>query len=145
MVERNKVHRLYKLEGLQVRIRVRRKKHISLRRGPSPTALAAGQYWAMDFVPDQLASGRKFRVLTIIDNWHRQYVALQADFSLDGSKCHRCAERGGARKIFNLCDNCRLQIGIYVQSARRVVLSPRREARLHPTRQTHRERDDRVV
>lgn len=83
-VGRNKVHRLYKLEGLQVRMRVRRKKRISLHRGPSPTALAAGQYWAMDFVHDQLASGRKFRVLTIIDKWHRQCVALQADFSLTG-------------------------------------------------------------
>lgn len=86
-VGRNKVHRLYKLEGLQVRMRVRRKKRISLHRGPSPTALAAGQYWAMDFVHDQLASGRKFRVLTIIDKWHRQCVALQADFSLTGQSC----------------------------------------------------------
>jgi len=77
-------HRLYKLEGLQVRMRVRRKKRISLHRGPPPTALAAGQYWAMDFVHDQLASGRKFRVLTIIDKWHRQCVALQANFSLTG-------------------------------------------------------------
>ena len=36
----------------------------------------------MDFVHDQLANGRKFRVLTVIDKWHRQYVPLQADFSL---------------------------------------------------------------
>ena len=67
MVGRNKVHRLYKLEGLQVRMRARRKKRISLHRGPAPTALAAGQYWTMDFVHDQLTNGRKFRVLTIID------------------------------------------------------------------------------
>jgi putative transposase len=38
----------------------------------------------MDFVHDQLANGRKFRVLTVIDKWHRQCVALQADFSLTG-------------------------------------------------------------
>ena len=37
MVGRNKVHRLYKLEGLQVRMRARRKKRISLHRGPAPT------------------------------------------------------------------------------------------------------------
>jgi len=47
-------------------------------------AAAAGQYWAMDFVHDQLADGRKFRVLTIIDKWHRQCVALHVDFSLSG-------------------------------------------------------------
>jgi putative transposase len=38
----------------------------------------------MDFVHDQLANGRKFRVLTVIDKWHRQCVALEADFSLTG-------------------------------------------------------------
>jgi len=84
MVGRNKVHRLYKLEGLQVRMRARRKKRISLHRGPAPTALAAGQYWAMDFIHDQLMNGRKFRILTIIDKWHRQCVALQVDYSLTG-------------------------------------------------------------
>ena len=83
-IGRNRVHRLYKLEGLQVRMRVRRRKRISLHRGPAPTATGGGQYWAMDFVHDQLANGRKFRVLTVIDKWHRQCVALQADFSLTG-------------------------------------------------------------
>ena len=78
------VHRLYKLEGLQVRMRVRRRKRISLHRGPTPTATGGGQYWAMDFVHDQLSNGRKFRVLTVIDKWHRQCVALQADFILTG-------------------------------------------------------------
>lgn len=83
-VGRNRVHRLYKLEGLQVRMRVRRRKRISLHRGPAPIATRDGQYWAMDFVHDQLQNGRKFRVLTVIDKWHRECVALQADFALTG-------------------------------------------------------------
>jgi putative transposase len=83
-VGRNRVHRLYKLEGLQVRMRVRRRKRISLHRGPVPVATRRGEYWAMDFVHDQLLSGRKFRVLTVIDKWHRECVALQADFALTG-------------------------------------------------------------
>lgn len=83
-VGRKRVHRLYKLEGLQVRMRVRRRKRISLHRGPAPTATGGGQYWAMDFVHDQLSNGRKFRVLTVIDKWHRQCVALEADFALTG-------------------------------------------------------------
>ncbi len=81
---RKRVHRLYKLEGLQVRMRVRRRKRISLHRGPVPTPTGGGQYWAMDFVHDELVNGRKFRVLTVIDKWHRQCVALQADFRLTG-------------------------------------------------------------
>jgi putative transposase len=42
------------------------------------------QVRVMDFVHDQLANGRKFRVLTVIDKWQRQCVALQADFSITG-------------------------------------------------------------
>jgi putative transposase len=65
-------------------MRVRRRKRISLHRGPAPTATGGGQYWAMDFVHDQLSNGRKFRVLTVIDKWHRQCVALEADYALTG-------------------------------------------------------------
>ena len=83
-MNRKRVHRLYKLEGLQVRMRVRRRKRFSLHRGPVPAPTGGGQYWAMDFVHDQLANGRKFRVLTVIDKWHRQCVGLQADYSLTG-------------------------------------------------------------
>jgi putative transposase len=53
------VHRLYTLEGLQVRMRVQR--------GPALAPERSGQYWAMDFVHHQLTSGRKFRVLMVID------------------------------------------------------------------------------
>ena len=67
-----------------MRMRVRRRKRISLHRGPVATATAGGQYWAMDFVHDQLSNGGKFRVLTVIDKWHRQCVALEADFALTG-------------------------------------------------------------
>ena len=38
----------------------------------------------MNFVHDQLSNGRTFRVLTVIDKWHRQCVALEADFALTG-------------------------------------------------------------
>jgi putative transposase len=38
----------------------------------------------MDFVHDQLSSGRKFRVLTVIDKWHRLCVTLHADQALTG-------------------------------------------------------------
>ena len=83
-VNRKRVHRLYKLEGLQLRMRVRRRKRISLHRGAPPAVTAGGQYCAMDFVHDQLANGRKFRVLTVIYKWHGQCVGLQADYSLTG-------------------------------------------------------------
>ena len=41
-------------------MRVRRRKRISLHRGPVPTLAAANQHWSMDFVHDQLATGGDF-------------------------------------------------------------------------------------
>jgi putative transposase len=81
---RNRVHRLYCLEGLQVRMRRRRTKRLSLHRGAVPKPIAANQYWSMDFVHDQLATSRKFRVLTVIDQWSRESVLLETQFALTG-------------------------------------------------------------
>ena len=67
-VNRKRVHRLYRLEGLQVRMRMRRRKRMSLHRGPAPRPTSLGERWSMDFVHDQLANGRAFRVLTVVDN-----------------------------------------------------------------------------
>lgn len=81
---RKRVHRLYRLEGLQVRMRNRRKKRLSLHRGVAPPASGRDQRWSMDFVHDQLSSGRKFRVLTVIDQWSRESVLLEANFAMTG-------------------------------------------------------------
>ena len=77
-----RVHRLYCLEGLQVRMRRRRKKHLSLHRGMPPPASAPNERWSMDFVHDQLANGLAFRVLTVVDNWSRESVLLETGFRL---------------------------------------------------------------
>lgn len=81
---RRRVHTLYCKEGLQLRMKSRRRKRMSLHRGPAPAPTGPAQCWAMDFVHDQLANGRKFRVLTVIDKWSRESVLLEADFALTG-------------------------------------------------------------
>jgi len=83
-VNRKRVHRLYRLEGLQVRMRVRRRKRLSLHRGPAPRPTALGERWSMDFVHDQLIDGRAFRVLTVVDHWSRESVLLEVGFRLTG-------------------------------------------------------------
>lgn len=93
MVNHKRVHRLYRLEGLQVRMRVRRRKHLSLHRGPVPTASGTNQHWSMDFVHDQLSDGRRFRVLTVIDQWSRESLSLEAGFSLRGEDVANALER----------------------------------------------------
>jgi putative transposase len=46
-VNKKRVRRLYRLEGLQVRMRVRRRKHMALHRGPAPTPTAQSQRWTL--------------------------------------------------------------------------------------------------
>lgn len=90
---KKRVHRLYRLEGLQVRMRKRRRKRMSLHRGAVPPATGPNQYWSMDFVHDRLANGRSFRVLTVIDQWSRESVLLEADFALTGQSVVDALER----------------------------------------------------
>ena len=84
LVNRKRVRRLYRLDGLQLRMRVRRRKHQALHRGPVPVPGAPAERWSMDFVHDQLADGRPFRILTVVDQWSRQSPILEAGCSLRG-------------------------------------------------------------
>ena len=83
-VNHKRVHRLYRLEGLQVRMRGRRRKRLSLHRGPAPRPVRVDERWSMDFVHDQLIDGRSFRTLTVIDNWSRESVLLEVGLRLSG-------------------------------------------------------------
>ena len=59
LVNRKRVRRLYRLEGLQLRMRVRRRKHIALHHGPAPIPVGPTERWSMDFVHDTwLMDGR---------------------------------------------------------------------------------------
>jgi transposase InsO family protein len=51
-VNLKRVRRLYRLAGLQLRMRVRRRKHIALHRGPAPTPTGPTERWSMDSVHD---------------------------------------------------------------------------------------------
>lgn len=83
-INHNRVHRLYCLEGLQVRMRVRRRKRLSLHRGPAPAAQGRNERWSMDFVHDQLLDGRPFRMLTVIDQWSRECMLIEPGFRMSG-------------------------------------------------------------
>jgi putative transposase len=83
-VNKKRVRRWYRLDGLQLRMRVRQRKHIALHRGPAPTPVGPTERWSMDFVHDALADGRPFRVLTVVDQWSRQSPILEAASSMSG-------------------------------------------------------------
>lgn len=83
-VGKKRVYRLYRLEGLQLRMKVKRRKRIALLRGRAPKPTAPNQHWSMDFVHDQMHDGRAFLILTVIDQWSRESVSLEANFRLTG-------------------------------------------------------------
>lgn len=60
------------------------RKRISLQRGRPMPATAPNQQWSMDFEHDQMLDGRSFRVLTVIDQWSRESVTLEANYRLTG-------------------------------------------------------------
>ena len=84
-VNNKRVYRLYTLEGLALRRRPK-KKRVNLPRTQLPAAQQPGERWSLDFVADRLADGRRFRALTIVDNVSRVSPAIEADFSLPGTR-----------------------------------------------------------
>ena len=84
-VNRKRVYRLYREAGLAVRRR-RRKRIGMVERKPLPCPNAINQSWSMDFVADGLADGRRFRCLTVVDDFSRECVALEVDTSLPGAR-----------------------------------------------------------
>lgn len=92
-VNLKRVRRLYRLEGLQVRMRVRRRKHRALHRGPAPRPSGPWERWSMDFVHDALTDGRAFRILTVVDQWSRQSPILEVALSMSGAAVAAALDR----------------------------------------------------
>lgn len=83
-----KLRRLYGEEKLQVRKRGGRKRALGTRR-PMLVPDRPNQRWSLDFVSDSFTDGRRFRVLTVVDDHTRECLALVADTSLSGLRVVR--------------------------------------------------------
>ena len=92
-VNRKRVRRLYRLDGLQPRMRVRRRTHMASHRGSAPTPVGPQERWSMDFVHDTLADGRPFRILTVVDNWSRCSPVLEAGVRMAGETVSQVLDR----------------------------------------------------
>lgn len=106
LVNKKRVRRLYRLEGLQLRNRLRRRKHMALHRGAAPPPTTQAQRWSMDFVPDQLLDGRPFRVLTLIDQWNRESVLLEPAFGFRGARVVEPLDAAIARVVRPVSITC---------------------------------------
>jgi len=91
-VNAKRIYRLYREEELIVRTKQRRK--IARRQRVSlGTAAHPDHCWSMDFVSDKLADGRSLRILTVIDQFTRECIALEVDRSMTGMKVAQALER----------------------------------------------------
>ena len=84
----NRIYRLYREEGLTVRKRRARRRAVGTRT-PILVEARANARWSLDFVHDQFACGRRFRILNIVDDVTRECLAAIPDTSISGRRVAR--------------------------------------------------------
>jgi transposase InsO family protein len=84
----NRIYRLYREEGLTVRKRRARRRAVGTRT-PILVEAKPNARWSLDFVHDQFACGRRFRVLNIVDDVTRECLAAIPDTSISGRRVVR--------------------------------------------------------
>lgn len=77
-----RVQRLRRLEGMQVRRRQRRMRRLGPQHNERLRASKPRQVWSWDFVEDQTENGTRFRILTLLDEYTRQCLAIHAGWSI---------------------------------------------------------------
>jgi len=87
-----RVYRIYRQLELNLRIKPRKR----LQRDKlEPLAVPTGinQVWSIDFMHDQLEDGRSFRLLNVIDDFNREALGIEIDFSLPSERVIRALEQ----------------------------------------------------
>jgi putative transposase len=79
-----RIYRIYKEEGLNLRRKRPRRRKSAAHRMERPLVSSIDQCWSMDFVSDSLYNGRRFRALTIVDNFSRECLSILVGKSLKG-------------------------------------------------------------
>jgi putative transposase len=102
-----RVYRIYR--ELELNLRIKPKKRLK-REKPEPLAVPEkpNQTWSMDFMHDQLSDGRGYRLFNVIDDYNREGLGIEVDFSLPAERVIRSLEqiiewRGKPERI--RCDN----------------------------------------
>jgi putative transposase len=85
VINHKRTERIYKEEGLSLTIR-KRKKRASCARVAIPRAQSRNELWALDFMHDSMGSGRKLRILPIIDTYTKECHRIEVDRSIGGRR-----------------------------------------------------------
>ena len=92
-----RVYRLYREEGLVMRMRQRRRIRWN-GTAISPAAAKPNQRWSIDFVSDCVSTGRVIRMLTMVDDCTRECPTIEVDTSLGGLRVRRVLDRVAAER-----------------------------------------------
>lgn len=87
-----RVYRLYREQGLSLRHKRPKRNKAAKLRQPKTTAQHVNQMWSMDFVADNLFDGRKLRMLTVVDCFTRESLAIHVGQSLKGEDVVRVVD-----------------------------------------------------
>jgi putative transposase len=88
-----RVRRIYREEGLNLRLRRPRRNKAAVGRSEQVRLTAPNECWSMDFVSDALFDGRRFRALTIVDNYSRECLEIEIGQSLKAEDVVRVMQR----------------------------------------------------
>lgn len=88
-----RTRRIYLEEGLNLRHRRPRRSKAAAHRQCRPALTVPNECWSMDFVADALFDGRRFRALTVVDNYSRECLEIEVGQSLKGEDVVRVMER----------------------------------------------------
>ena len=144
-INQKKTRRIYRELGLQLRNKTPKRRVKAKLRDDRRPATRSNETWAMDFVHDQLATGRKLRVLTIVDTFSRFSPALEPRFTFRGADVVEMLEEGRPTSGIPGDDPRRSRHRVRLARSGSVGLSARRHARLLATRQADRQRLHRSV
>jgi putative transposase len=85
IVNHKRIYRIYDAHGLQVRARKKRGvRHV--RGNAIKPVTRPNERCSLDFVSNTLSTGRRFRALTIVDDFSRECIAIEVDFLLTGAR-----------------------------------------------------------
>jgi putative transposase len=83
-----RVRRLYRLAGLSLPRKLKKRLPEAVRQ-PLPKAVACNGCWSLDFTSDSLTDGRRFRTLNVIDDYNREGLGIEVDYSLPAQRVTR--------------------------------------------------------
>lgn len=93
LANHKRLYRIYKQQGLNLRTKRPRRRKAAAHRLARPCLTAPNQSWSMDFVSDALFNGKRFRALTLIDNFTRECLAIEVGQSLTGQDVVQVLQR----------------------------------------------------